>query len=276
MGSKESPVAGGFSFASVLLSFLMIAGGIAAAVVLLSELDLEPFSSLITLCAVFGGGAFVGGFFAARASRGETIAEPAVGAVLLVGALAGLILATPMGRVLYNVVQEHLLRAALVSAGSALGGALVGAFLSEKLFGAATTWSFPWILYVALAVAGGCFVASLAAGIWRYGNLETSTLGGQVESDRAMGLTVFAGIAGGCVLAGLAAGASSRRRVLFASFLGAVAGVFGFFILTGRLVRASIDQNTLIGAGLIALGGGVITLASTALGWAVVGKRYAE
>ncbi len=266
---------GGFSFASVVLGYLMIAGGIAAAVLVASELGLSTSTSEAALAAVFGGGALAGGFFAARASAGSTIAEPAIGAVLLVGTLGALFLATPVGRMLYAFAEAELTRAALVSGGAALAGSLVGAFVSERLLGESTTWSLPWILYVALAVGGGCFLASIGVGAVRLGEVEPSTLGGQLERDGALQVVILAGIGAGCLLAGLAAGASARRRVLAAAFLGAIAGVFGFFVLAGRFSRAEVDQDSLIGAGVIAVGGGIITLLAAALGWTIIGRRHA-
>jgi hypothetical protein len=265
----------GFSIASVFLSYLMIAGGIAAGLLALTQLGVEASSPQLLLAGAFGAGALVGGFFAARASRGSTVAEPAIGAVLVVATLCGVLLATPIGRMFWRLAQEELTRTALILGGAALAGALVGAFVSEKAFGSSTRWSLPWVLYVALAVAGGCFLAALAAGAVRFATFEPETVGGQFESDKAMQVTVMAGIAGGCFLAGLCAGASSRTRILIASFLGAGLGVFGFFLLVGRFSRAELDQEALIAAAVVAAGGGVITLLSTALGWAAVGKRRA-
>src|SRR5262249_45490051 len=42
--------------------------------------------------------------------------------------------------------------------GVALVGSLAGAYISEKLLGHSTRSPLPWVIYVALAVLGGCFL----------------------------------------------------------------------------------------------------------------------
>ena len=101
----------GFSIASVFLSYLMIAGGISAALLGLTYVELEPKMAEIAFFAAFGAGAFLGGFFAARASRGSTVAEPAVGAVLLVGTICALLLVfapSPFASLIGLAVHQNL------------------------------------------------------------------------------------------------------------------------------------------------------------------------
>ncbi len=62
---------GGFSVASVLLSYFLIAGGVAIGLILL--IVLESGSEPLFYGALGLGGA-IGGFSAGRASRGTTIA----------------------------------------------------------------------------------------------------------------------------------------------------------------------------------------------------------
>lgn len=266
---------GGFSLASVLLSVLMIAGGMAGAMMVFAELKIA-LSNEALFGAVIGGGAFVGGFFAARASHGETIAEPATGAVLVVGGLGALMLLTPMGKMVWSFAQDQVVRAAVVACAAALVGSLFGAFISEKLLGAATTWSLPWILYVALAVAGGCSLATIVVGALHVGSFEAHSVGEELATSREVQLTILIGIGGGCLLAGLAAGASARTRVIAAAFLGAIAGVMGFVVLAGRFSHSEMDQDAWVGAATLAIGGGVVAMIGTALGWVAIGRRSAS
>jgi hypothetical protein len=267
----------GFSIASVFLSYLMVAGGISAALLALTYLELPPERAEIAFVAAFGAGAFIGGFFAARASHGSTVAEPVIGALLLVGTLVALLVATPIGKLMWRLAQDQLTRTAAIVGGASLAGALLGAWISEKLLGESTRSSIPWVLYVAVAVIGGCFMAFLAAAAVRFGALEPKTLGDAVDAERAQQITVFAGIGVGCLLAGLASGASARTRVLLASFLGAAGGVLGFFALASALqgTGGRLEGDALAGAAVIACGGGLVALLATALGWAAVGRSRA-
>jgi hypothetical protein len=265
----------GFSLASVLLSYLMIAGGISAALLGLTVLEIDPSQTEYAFYAAFGAGAFVGGFFAARASHGSTIAEPAIGAVLLVATISALLIATPIGKMMWRLAQDQLTRTAAFVGGASLVGALVGAWISERALGESTRSSIPWILYVAIAVIGGCFLSFLAAAAVRFGAVPASTVGGLAEDERAMQVTVLLGIGVGCLLAGFASGASARTRVLIAAFLGAAGGVFGFFALASELQGGRLDGDALAGAAVIAAGGGLVALLSTALGWVAVGRSRA-
>lgn len=262
---------GGFSFSSVILSYLMIAGGIAGA--LLGAMALHPPEVLLKVSPYleFGIGALLGAFFAARASRGSTIVEPALGALLVIGTLGGLLLSTEIGQFMWQIGGDHATQFAAITSGAALVGALGGAFVSERLFGESTRSSLPWIFYVVLAVVGGCFLAAFAAFAL---TMRAAHSVGEAVGDTATGLLLGV-IAAGCLLAGLAAGASARTRVLVASFLGAAIGVFGFFVLWMYFLQHRLDDNQWIGAAVLAVGGAIVCLIGAALGWAAVGRRQA-
>jgi hypothetical protein len=262
---------GGFSFASILISTFMITGGIAGAFLGATYLHIEGDAAAYAFYGVFGIGALVGAFFAARASAGSTILEPALGAVLSIGALGALILATPIGQLVWHLAPGAAARPAAIAGGAALAGALVGAYVSEKAFGASTRSAIPWILYVAFAATGGCFLATYGA--MALAARQPATVGEAVNDSQA--LLLFAGIGGGCLLAGLASGASARTRILFASFVGSLVGVFGFFVLFQYLSKGAPDRDVLLGAAVIGVGGGIIALLGSSLGWAAVGKRNA-
>jgi hypothetical protein len=261
----------GFSLSSVLLSFLMICGGVSAALLGLTYLELDPSQAEMAVYAAFAAGGFVGGFFAARASRGSTVLEPAIAAVLVVGALLGMLLATEIGRTLWTMAQQEITRHALFAGGAALVGSLLGAWISERLLGASTRSSIPWVLYVAFAVIGGCCVAYVAATALRHS--AVGSLRELAESDRAMHITRFVGIGAGCVIAGLASGASARTRVSIAAFLGAAAGVVGFSVLEASYRGTRLTQDASVALAIIGAGGGVLALLASAVGWAAVGKR---
>lgn len=261
----------GFSFASVLISWLMIAGGISGAFLGAAFLHVTAESSELLFYGVFGVGAFVGAFFAARASAGSTIVEPVLGAILTIATLCGLMLATPVGQLIWHFGAEQAAKPAAISGGATLVGALVGAYVSEKAFGESTRSSLPWILYVAFAVIGGCFLATYV--MIAFAAQQPSTVG--EASQRSQALVLVVGIGAGCLIAGLAAGASARTRILIASLLGGLAGVFGFFYLFQVLTVGSPKTEEIIGAAVVALAGGVVSLIGAAAGWAVAGKKAA-
>jgi len=257
-----------FSFSSILNSYFMVAGGVVLALLAVLLLKLEGNTPLV---AAVGAGAFVGGFFAARASRGSTIIEPAIGAALLVATTAALIAATPVGPYIWHVGKDDVMKVAGIVGGVALMGALVGSFISEKALGAATPHAFPWILYVALAVVGGAFVA------WQVGfALPFQTVVGGIGSDADTASNVMLiGIGVGAFLSGIGAGASARTRILAAAFLGGAIGVAAFFVLFKQLTGEGWSSNLLGGIALIAGGGAVVTTLGAALGWGAVGRKYA-
>lgn len=74
----------GGSFASVILSYFLVAGGTFFAILLAGKLGIHnEYIGYLIMAA----GAFLGGVVAARASRGSTIVEPAVGSIAMVGSL---------------------------------------------------------------------------------------------------------------------------------------------------------------------------------------------
>jgi hypothetical protein len=261
-----------FSFASVVMSFFLVAGGIVLGLIGFAVLK-QPSQPLFF--AAFGLGAFVGGFVAARASAGSTIIEPALGSILLVGSVVAMGAATPVGKILWAVASEQVGRTSGIIGGVAIAGALIGAFLSEKLFGEATTSSIPWVIYTALATCGACLIAWMVAIAILLQDMNAL----QTQAAREKGGVAFlAGIGAGCLLSGLAVGASSRRRALLGSLLGAAVGALGFFLLILEMEGGSgTDQEgAKAGLAIIAAGGGVVTLIGNVIGWSMFGKRHAD
>ena len=91
---------GGFSFASVVLSYFLTAGGLLTGSILITKL--HTTSEVVgLLCWAIG--SFIGGFFAARASRGSTIIEPAIGAVLVVLTIVATAAGSDTGKVMWHM-----------------------------------------------------------------------------------------------------------------------------------------------------------------------------
>src|SRR5687768_12710048 len=93
----------GFSFASVILSYFLIAGGMFTGILAIGTLKTD---SQVVAYLLLAAGAFLGGFFAARASRGSTIIEPVLGAIAVVASVVGLVAATPIGKIIWGAAQD--------------------------------------------------------------------------------------------------------------------------------------------------------------------------
>lgn len=257
----------GFSFASVLLSYFLVGGGMFAATLAGNELHL---SGELAGYGVLAAGAFVGGFFAGRASRGQTIIEPAIGAVAVVATIVGLAATTPIGKLIWAMAQDQTIKFVAAVGLSGIVGAIGGAYLSEKLFGEATRSSIPWALYTAMSAFGASLLVTLFASI------VVMTKNAEAVSSEELGTILLIGIGSGCLVAGLAVGSSARVRPLIAAFLGGGAGIAGYFLLVMRSSPPSGDSDAVTGMAVLAVGGAIITLIGTAVGWGVVGRRYAS
>jgi hypothetical protein len=258
---------GGFSFASVILSYFLISGGTFLTTLLAAKLGLHNEYLGYAIMAV---GAFVGGFFAARASHGSTIVEPAIGAVVMVASIVGLGLAVSSSEARGAILLPANMKGIALTAAASAGGGIVGAFVSEKALGKATSSSAPWLLYVALAAFGAGVMGSIFGGVL-----------GKGEGGPLIGMVALCSL-----LVGGAAGASARTRPLLASLFGGAIGVFAFFylavvIFTGLFAGARGSETPGIpgevygGLAIIAAGAGVVTLIGAAIGWAAVGKKNA-
>lgn len=255
----------GFSFASVILGYFLVGGGMFSATLLGGYLHL---SGEYVLYGLIAAGAFVGGFIAARASRGSTILEPAIGAVAVVATIVGLAAGTPIGQQIWSSAHDDTLKFVGAVGGTSLVGALLGAFLSEKALGEATRSSIPWLLYTALATFGAALLATLVASIVLLGDNAAT------RSGADQGTMLLVGIGAGCLLSGLAVGASARARPLITASLGGAVGVAGYFTLITQATPPT-DRDTLAGLIIIVVGGAIVTLIGTALGWVTVGRRAA-
>lgn len=257
----------GFSFASVVLSYFLIAGGTFFAALLAGRMGLHSEYLGYIILAL---GGFLGGIVAARASKGSTIIEPAIGAVLLLASfiIVGLAVSGESANV---VLLPGTMKAIGLTAAASAGGGVGGAFVTEKLFGEDKASGLSWVLFVALAAFGAGVVGTIFGGVLGKG------------SSGAM----FGMLALFCLFVGISAGASASSRPLGASFLGAALGLGGFFFLAiyvfvsvlsskGGGTMDKIPSEVYAGIAVVAVGAGIVALIGALIGWAAVGSKQQQ
>ena len=253
----------GFSFASVLLSYFLIAGGTFFTALLAARLGIHSEYLGYIILAV---GGFLGGLVAARASKGSTIIEPAIGAVLLIVSFVAVGLAASGSEASTMLLPGTMKAIALTSAASG-GGGIAGAFVAEKLFGQEKAGGGSWILYVTLAAFGAGVIGSVFGGAL-----------GKGEAGPMFGILALC-----MAVVGVCAGASAHSRPLGASFLGGALGLGGFFflaiyvfvsVLSKKSAGATdIPSEVYAGVAILAAGGGIVSLIGALIGWSAVGSK---
>lgn len=253
------------SISSILLSYFLVAGGLALGIILFAKMG---GGGKALFYAMLGVGGVIGGFVAARGSRDATIIEPAIGGLLVIVSMVVVFVGTEIGGVLWNVAQDEVIEIVGLAGGAAAAGAIVGALLSEKLVAGYAQGSLEWLVLIAFTMLGACIVAFIVAcGVAVRGTTDASTLAG----------VYFGAMAGGALLAGLAVGASAPRRMLLLSLVGAVIGVMGFYLVILTLPTTKDDEGkAALGFFIIGIGCGLLTLLGAAIGWGIVGKRHAQ
>ncbi|MEO6773170.1 MAG: hypothetical protein ABI467_09110 [Kofleriaceae bacterium] len=256
---------GGFSFASVILSYFLTAGGLLTGSILITKLHTTS-EVVALLCWAIG--SFIGGFFAARASRGSTIIEPAIGAVLVVATLVISVMGGESAREMWHAGGGSIGKFVAEVTAALVIGAVAGAFVSEKAFGEATTSGVPWILYSALTSLGAMVMAAIVFVIL--------AVRGDSSPDK-LATMVIVGTVAGALLGGVAIGASARMRVMGPAFLGGAFGVVALSLLSLTAGNgASIhDSSAVAGLAIIALVAGLVTMLGAGLGWVIWGKKNA-
>jgi hypothetical protein len=255
----------GFSFGATLLSYFLVAGAIALSLIILAKSKLSGEPAFYGALAL--GGA-VGGAFAARASRGSTILEPAIGGLLVIATLVGIFVGTEAGNVLWHVAKDEIVRTVAIAGACAAAGAILGAMLAERLPGGHSQGTPVWLLHVAFTTLGACFVATIVAvGFAFHGATDNDTLAG----------VFFAATGIGALLTGVVIGAAAPRRILFITFLGVVAGIMGFYLLIASLPTTDNKDagKAALGFAIIGAGCGLLAMLGGAIGWRAVGRRAA-
>lgn len=252
----------GFSFASVVLSYFLVAGGTFFAALLAGKIGIHSEYVGYIILAL---GGFLGGIVAARASKGSTVVEPAIGSVLLLATfvILGLVVSGSEAR---SLLVPSTMKAIALTAGASAGGGIVGALVTEKLFGDANASSLGWIVIVALATFGAGVIGTMFAGV----------VGGSAGA-------MFGLLALCCFFVGIATGASATSRPLGAAFLGGIVGLGGFFflavfVLMGVFARhgdadTSLPSEAYAGIAIVAAGAGIVTLIGALIGWGAVGSK---
>lgn len=259
---------GGFSFASVLFSYFLIGGGTFGTALLAGRMGVQSQAVGYIVLAL---GGFLGGLVAARASKGSTIIEPAIGAVLLIASFVGL--GAAAGADTQALLLPTTMKAIAITAAASGGGGVAGAFVGEKLFGHDAPRYASWILFIAIAGFGAGVLGTIFGGVL-----------GKGESGAVLGFLALCAL-----IVGMCAGASATVRPLGAAFLGGLLGVGGFFYLAlmlfmalfrkageaGAVTSTSIPSDVYAGIAIMAVGAGIVTLIGALIGWLAVGKRNA-
>ena len=255
----------GFSFASVLLSYFLIAGGTFFTALVAGRAGLHSEYLGYIVLAI---GGFLGGIVAARASKGSTIVEPAIGAVLLIISFV-LVGVTASGDGARTMLLPSAMKAiALTSAATGAGG-VAGAFVGEKVFGDERPGGGSWLLYIAVAAFGAGFIG-----------MTFGAALGKGEAGPMFGMLALC-----CLVVGVTAGASAGTRPLGAAFLGTTLGVGGFFFLaiyvfvsvfsSGKAGATDIPSEAYGGMAILAIGAGIVGLIGALIGWKAVGSKNA-
>jgi len=256
---------GGFSIASVVLSYFLTAGGLLTGSILITKL--QTTSEVVgLLCWAIG--SFIGGFFAARASRGSTIIEPAIGAVLVVATLVISVFGGDSARAMWHAGGGSVGKFVAEITAALVVGAVAGAFVSEKAFGEATTSGAPWILYSALTSLGAMVMAAIICVLL--------AVRGENSIDK-LATMVLVGTVAGAFLGGVAIGASARMRVMGPAFLGGALGVVALTLLslTQGGGHGMHEDGAAAGVAIIAVIAGIVTMLGAGTGWAIWGKKNA-
>jgi hypothetical protein len=255
-----------FSFASVILSYFLIAGGTFFAALFAGRIGLHSEYLGYIVLAI---GGFLGGLVAARASKGSTIVEPAIGAVLIIATFIGVGLAASGSDARVILLPASMKAIGLTAAASA-GGGVAGAFLSERLFGDDNASGLAWIVFIALAAFGAGVMGTTFGGFL-----------GKGDAGPLFGILALC-----CLLLGIAVGASAPSRKLGASFLGTAVGLGGFFLLaiyvfvsvlsSHSTETASVPSEVYIGIAILAVGAGIVSLLGALIGWSTVGRKQSQ
>lgn len=259
----------GFSFASVFLSYFLIAGGTFFAALFAGRVGVHSeYLGYIVLAL----GGFLGGIVAARASKGSTIIEPGIGAVLLLASVVGLGLAAS-GSDAHIVLLPGTMKALALTAGASAGGGIAGAFVTEKLFGDDSPAPLSWVLFVAVAAFGAGMIGTALGGVLA----KTGVVGKDGPG------ALLAGLAACSFIVGICSGASASSRPLGASFLGGTLGLGGFFMLSIYVFVSVLSKNgaetgtippeMYVGIAVLAVGGGLVAMIGALIGWAASGSK---
>jgi hypothetical protein len=201
----------------VIGSYFAVSGGFLVATTVLGLMAAQGMitsDSSLVLLVTWAAGAFVASYLAARASEGETIVEPAVGALAFIASLVAMFMATPLGDLVVWLFKE--LQTAEVAEGNEasakavagmVGGAffvggLAGAFVGEKSAKEPASGVLFHSLFSYFLILGGMFVGLYAAIMTSIADFEAlaqktgDAAGDEVAKTALLGLAIGAGLGG--------------------------------------------------------------------------------
>lgn len=238
----------------------MVSGGLVLFGAVWVALQIKSEPGAYALCFV---GAAFGGFWAGRASEGRTVAEPAVGAVLLAGTALVLVSLLAGIRQLMALSNTGALWRLLLVAAALAGGGVVGAVLGERSQPDRRTVSnVRWVGVASLIIAGQLmvFFTVFAAVLITAG----------VEADDAGGIVVFIALVLGALVGGFTAQAVAPRRMIWGLGLGYVPAMAPGIVWSA----VSGDSDAAMGFVLFAAIGVAVTAGGARLGWRLIGSKY--
>jgi hypothetical protein len=274
----------GSSLGWVVVSYFLVLGGIAAAMVIAVATEIRDERIGYGLVAA---GAAIGGLFAGRASPHLSLLEPAVAAALVIASLVVFLSQTLLGQLVDVLI--HAVTADTASDGSdrwrhigiiagvAAVGGLVGGLIGELTRrGEPSPGALRWMGMAILITSGTLLASSIVSHVLlvdralRDGGMARVLAGDSLVTDDALVRVTLIALAAGAFLGGLVTqGAAPVRRL--AAIGVAVAVGYGGLLLALVDPRHGMDSDTAVGVAVIAVAGGLLAIVGAAIG-RVVGR----
>ena len=248
----------------VLVSYFLIAGGIAVAAVALA---LFAEASRATSDAIFFIGALVGGLFAGRASRHKAVAEPAVAALLVVGTMIAMF-TVGLGKSFSWASDEGLLPVPIQLGLLAGLGGLVGGLIGRRSRATGRPGQ-PGQSDSSLRWWGISVLVNLGATVMLVSFAAVSAVHSGGDPDVG---AMFLGLGAAWLVSGFVAQAIMPRKMIWV----AGAGSLGIILLGAAfsLSRGDLQIGATIGAGFLWGIGTLVGALGAKIGWALIGSRY--
>jgi MFS family permease len=268
-----------FALGWVVVSYFLVLGGIAAALVITIAAEVRDRYVGYGLVAA---GAAIGGLFAGRASPHRSLLEPALAAALVIGSLVAFLSQTLLGQfvdVLIHAVTTEtaenrgdMWRHIGVIAGVAAAGGLVGGAIGEITAPATPSpGALRWMGMALLITAGALLASSLVSHVLlvdralRDGGMARVWEGRQLVSDDALVRATTIALAAGAFLGGLVTQAAAPVRRLGAIAFAVLLG-YGGLLFAVIDPRQGVDRDTMLGVVVIAIGGALIAVVGALVG----------
>jgi MFS family permease len=268
-----------FSLGWIVVSYFLVLGGIAAALVITVAAEIRDRYVGYGLVAA---GAAIGGLFAGRASPHRSLLEPAIAAALVIGSLVAFLSQTLLGQfvdVLIHAVttetaddRSDMWRHIGVIAGVAAAGGLIGGAIGElTASGTPSPGALRWMGMALLITAGALLASSLVSHVLlvdralRDGGMARVWEGRSLVSDDALVRSTMIALAAGAFLGGLVTQAAAPVRRLAAIGAAVLLG-YGALLFAVIDPRQGVDQSTALGVVVIAVGGALIAVIGAIVG----------